>query len=177
MQKILLDDLGLQYICQTYERFSHVALILGKMVHGLAKQQSPRLLKHVVRRGVFGCMCAPLFSGPVHVGAVAAQGFTMIMRNDTASDVPSRWQRCQWWQWQLVVRVPCEHDEPWARGSLPATSSWRANVCTALYMVVLHVRGTSRYDATCACPTTHVRAKLFVSACQNPCVTTRSARA
>lgn len=49
VQKILLDDLGLQYICQTYERFSHVALILGKMVHGLAKQQSARLLKHVVR--------------------------------------------------------------------------------------------------------------------------------
>merc|ERR1712151_1272877 len=38
-----------QNICQTYERFSHVALILGKMVHGLAKQQSQRLLKHVVR--------------------------------------------------------------------------------------------------------------------------------
>lgn len=49
VQKILLDDMGLQYICQTYERFSHVALILGKMVHGLAKQQSQRLLKHVVR--------------------------------------------------------------------------------------------------------------------------------
>lgn len=49
VQKILLDDMGLQYICQTYERFSHVALILGKMVHGLAKQQSTRLLKHVVR--------------------------------------------------------------------------------------------------------------------------------
>eukprot|EP00041_Stephanoeca_diplocostata_P010615 m.169113 g.169113 ORF g.169113 m.169113 type:complete len:349 (+) comp18229_c0_seq1:154-1200(+) len=49
VQKILLDDMGLQYICQTYERFSHVALILGKMVHGLAKQQSSRLLKHVVR--------------------------------------------------------------------------------------------------------------------------------
>lgn len=49
VQKILLDDLGLQYICQTYERFSHVALILGKMVHGLAKVPSARLLKHVVR--------------------------------------------------------------------------------------------------------------------------------
>ena len=48
VQKILLDDLGLQYICQTYERFSHVALILGKMVHGLAKIPSARLLKHVV---------------------------------------------------------------------------------------------------------------------------------
>ena len=56
VQKILLDDLGLQYICQTYERFSHVALILGKMVHGLAKQQSPRLLKHVVRASRHGCL-------------------------------------------------------------------------------------------------------------------------
>ena len=37
--KILLDETGtgLSYICQTYERFSHVALILGKMVHHLAK--------------------------------------------------------------------------------------------------------------------------------------------
>lgn len=28
LQKILLDDKGLSYICQTYERFSHVAIIL-----------------------------------------------------------------------------------------------------------------------------------------------------
>ncbi|CAB4060389.1 RCD1 [Lepeophtheirus salmonis] len=31
LQKILLDDTGLFYICQTYDRFSHVAMILGKM--------------------------------------------------------------------------------------------------------------------------------------------------
>eukprot|EP01137_Pigoraptor_chileana_P011425 Opistho-2@62294 len=49
VQKILLDDIGLQYICQTYERFFHVATILGKMVHTLSKEQSARLLKHVVR--------------------------------------------------------------------------------------------------------------------------------
>lgn len=49
LQKILLDDTGLAYICQTYERFSHVAMILGKMVISLAKEQSSRLLKHVVR--------------------------------------------------------------------------------------------------------------------------------
>ena len=28
LQKILLDETGLSYICQTYERFSHVAMIL-----------------------------------------------------------------------------------------------------------------------------------------------------
>jgi CCR4-NOT transcription complex subunit 9 len=49
LQKILLDETGLSYICQTYERFSHVAMILGKMVITLAKEPSARLLKHVVR--------------------------------------------------------------------------------------------------------------------------------
>ncbi|XP_002167359.2 CCR4-NOT transcription complex subunit 9 isoform X1 [Hydra vulgaris] len=49
LQKILLDETGLSYICQTYERFSHVAMILGKMVIALAKEPSTRLLKHVVR--------------------------------------------------------------------------------------------------------------------------------
>lgn len=49
LQKILLDDSGLSYICQTYDRFSHVAMILGKMVISLAKEPSARLLKHVVR--------------------------------------------------------------------------------------------------------------------------------
>uniref|UniRef100_A0A2K5HN94 CCR4-NOT transcription complex subunit 9 n=1 Tax=Colobus angolensis palliatus TaxID=336983 RepID=A0A2K5HN94_COLAP len=42
LQKILLDD-------TTYERFSHVAMILGKMVLQLSKEPSARLLKHVVR--------------------------------------------------------------------------------------------------------------------------------
>jgi len=28
IQKILLDESGLSYICQTYERFSHVAITL-----------------------------------------------------------------------------------------------------------------------------------------------------
>lgn len=49
LQKILLDDTGLGYICQTYDRFSHVAMILGKMVIQLSKDQSARLLKHVIR--------------------------------------------------------------------------------------------------------------------------------
>jgi hypothetical protein len=49
VQKILLDELGLQYICQTYERFFAVATVLGTMVKGLVEQPSGRLLKHVVR--------------------------------------------------------------------------------------------------------------------------------
>jgi len=33
LQKILLDETGLSYICQTYERFSHVAMILVSNIH------------------------------------------------------------------------------------------------------------------------------------------------
>ncbi|VDD81097.1 unnamed protein product [Mesocestoides corti] len=49
MQKLLQDNVGLEYICQTYERFAHVAAVLSTMVDQLAKEQSLRLLKHVIR--------------------------------------------------------------------------------------------------------------------------------
>jgi CCR4-NOT transcription complex subunit 9 len=49
VQKILLDETGLQYICQTYERFYAVSTVLSNMVNQLVDQQSIRLLKHVIR--------------------------------------------------------------------------------------------------------------------------------
>lgn len=73
LQKILLDDQGLSYICTTYERFHTVASVLSKMIDQLssstdqtqkgqnadqaqntssqphASSSSGRLLKHVVR--------------------------------------------------------------------------------------------------------------------------------
>lgn len=49
VQKILLDDMGLNYICQTYERFYAVGTVLSNMVNQLVEQQSIRLLKHVIR--------------------------------------------------------------------------------------------------------------------------------
>jgi len=49
LQKVLLDDEGLQYICGTYERFQAVASVLSHMVEVLVEQQAVRLLKHVVR--------------------------------------------------------------------------------------------------------------------------------
>jgi len=49
IQKILLDDMGLNYICATYERFSTVSSVLSKMVVGLVDRPSVRLLKHIVR--------------------------------------------------------------------------------------------------------------------------------
>ncbi|KAI9758464.1 MAG: Cell differentiation protein rcd1 [Lichina confinis] len=49
VQKILLDDMGLAYICATYERFYAVGTVLSNMVSQLVEQQTVRLLKHVVR--------------------------------------------------------------------------------------------------------------------------------
>ncbi|KAG5437757.1 hypothetical protein PCANB_000470 [Pneumocystis canis] len=49
VQKILADDMGLAYICQTYERFYAVGTVLSNMVGQLVENQVHRLLKHVVR--------------------------------------------------------------------------------------------------------------------------------
>jgi len=49
VQKILLDDGGLNYICATAERFFAVGAVLGNMVSMLAEQPSVRLLKHIIR--------------------------------------------------------------------------------------------------------------------------------
>lgn len=66
VQKILLDETGLTYICHTYERFYAVGTVLSNMVNQLVETQAVRLLKHVVRcylrlsdnvRYVFTCHC------------------------------------------------------------------------------------------------------------------------
>ncbi|XP_028760325.1 CCR4-NOT transcription complex subunit 9 [Neltuma alba] len=49
VQKILLDDVGLDYICTTAERFFAVGRVLASMVQALAEQPSSRLLKHIIR--------------------------------------------------------------------------------------------------------------------------------
>jgi CCR4-NOT transcription complex subunit 9 len=49
VQKILLDEIGLSYICATPERFYAVSTVLSIMVAMLKEQSSPRLLKHIVR--------------------------------------------------------------------------------------------------------------------------------
>eukprot|EP01089_Gocevia_fonbrunei_P014253 TRINITY_DN3863_c0_g1_i1.p1 TRINITY_DN3863_c0_g1~~TRINITY_DN3863_c0_g1_i1.p1 ORF type:complete len:311 (+),score=43.28 TRINITY_DN3863_c0_g1_i1:51-983(+) len=49
IQKILLDDVGLNYICATYERFYAVSTVLTNMVGTLVETPSQRLLKHIIR--------------------------------------------------------------------------------------------------------------------------------
>ena len=49
VQKILLDDVGLAYVCATAERFVAVSTVLGTMVRVLVETPSHRLLKHIIR--------------------------------------------------------------------------------------------------------------------------------
>jgi len=49
VQKILLDDQGLSYICATAERFYTVSSVFKNMVTALEDVPSVRLLKHIVR--------------------------------------------------------------------------------------------------------------------------------
>ncbi|CAN6297549.1 unnamed protein product [Urochloa humidicola] len=49
VEKIILDDSGLKYICTTCERFFALANVLARMLEALVEQPSPRLLKHIIR--------------------------------------------------------------------------------------------------------------------------------
>lgn len=49
VQKVLLDEMGLNYICATAERFFAVSTVLSNMVQALIEVPSVRLLKHIVR--------------------------------------------------------------------------------------------------------------------------------
>eukprot|EP00347_Sterkiella_histriomuscorum_P015816 403355577 len=49
IQKILFDDQGLNYLCQTAERFFAVSTVLNNMVNSQIEKPSQRLLKHIVR--------------------------------------------------------------------------------------------------------------------------------
>ena len=49
VQKILLEETGLNYVCATAERFFAVSQVLANMVSLLTIHPSVRLLKHVVR--------------------------------------------------------------------------------------------------------------------------------
>ena len=49
VQKILLDDVGLNYICLTADRFFAVSTVLSNMITALESTPSHRLLKHIIR--------------------------------------------------------------------------------------------------------------------------------
>ena len=76
VQKILLDDNGLNYICATYERFYAVGTVLSNMVNQLVEQQTARLLKHVVR-------CFLRYGDP----SAVSRGITALLSSLTDNEV------------------------------------------------------------------------------------------
>uniref|UniRef100_A0A5S6QAP8 CCR4-NOT transcription complex subunit 9 n=1 Tax=Trichuris muris TaxID=70415 RepID=A0A5S6QAP8_TRIMR len=52
LQKMLLEDAGLSFVCDNYDRFFHVINVLGKVIYMLCSEPSARLLKQVIR-----CYC------------------------------------------------------------------------------------------------------------------------
>ncbi|KAJ0260859.1 Uncharacterized protein HA466_0040970 [Hirschfeldia incana] len=49
VQKVLLDDVGLEYMCSSADRFFALGRVFGNMITSLAEVPSPRLLKHIIR--------------------------------------------------------------------------------------------------------------------------------
>ncbi|PCH44395.1 cell differentiation proteins Rcd1-like protein [Wolfiporia cocos MD-104 SS10] len=95
VQKILLDETGLTYICHTYERFYAVGTVLSNMVNQLVETQAVRLLKHVVRcylrlsdnlrRALRQCLPEPLrdqtFSALLKGDMVTKRCLTTLLNN------------------------------------------------------------------------------------------------
>eukprot|EP00850_Spirogloea_muscicola_P014839 SM000109S14153 [mRNA] locus=s109:232912:235182:- [translate_table: standard] len=78
VQKILLDDVGLAYICATAERFFAVGAVLASMVAMLAEQPSVRLLKHIIR-------CYLRLSDNPRAGEALRQCLPELLRDSTFS--------------------------------------------------------------------------------------------
>lgn len=76
VQKILLDEIGLSYICATAERFYAVSQVLNNMIVLLIQAPSVRLLKHIVR-------CYLRLSDNLRAREALKQCLPMSLRDDT----------------------------------------------------------------------------------------------
>ena len=76
VQKILLDEIGLSYVCATAERFYAVSTVLNNMIECLVSSPSVRLLKHIVR-------CYLRLSDNVRARDALRQALPSSLRDDT----------------------------------------------------------------------------------------------
>eukprot|EP00252_Welwitschia_mirabilis_P009494 TRINITY_DN2212_c0_g1_i3.p1 TRINITY_DN2212_c0_g1~~TRINITY_DN2212_c0_g1_i3.p1 ORF type:complete len:286 (-),score=47.32 TRINITY_DN2212_c0_g1_i3:518-1375(-) len=98
VQKILLDDVGLAYICATAERFFAVGAVLGNMVSSLAEQPSTRLLKHIIR-------CYLRLSENPRACEALKNCLPEILRDATFSSCLREDQTTRRWLTQLIYNV------------------------------------------------------------------------
>lgn len=81
LQKILLDDVGLQYICATMKRFYAVTNVLKDMVDQLTLHTPPgRLLKHIIR-------CYLRLSDNLEARRLLQQALPQKLRDNTFTEV------------------------------------------------------------------------------------------
>jgi CCR4-NOT transcription complex subunit 9 len=76
VQKMLLDEIGLSYVCATAERFYAVSTVLNNMISLLVSNPSVRLLKHIVR-------CYLRLSDNVRAREALRQCLPNSLRDDT----------------------------------------------------------------------------------------------
>lgn len=103
VQKVLLDEMGLQYVCATGERFYAVSAVLNNMIELLTMNPSVRLLKHIVR-------CYLRLSDNVQARDALNQCLPMSLRDETFASALRDDPTVKKWLSQLlsVVGPPVE---------------------------------------------------------------------
>lgn len=98
VQKILLDEMGLNYICATAERFYAVSTVLSNMVAVLVEQPSTRLLKHIVR-------CYLRLSDNLRAREALRQCLPDALRDNTFSNALKDDPTTKRWLTQLLFNI------------------------------------------------------------------------
>lgn len=103
IQKILLDDAGLTYVCATAERFYAVSFVLNSMVSKLQESPSVRLLKHIVR-------CYLRLSENIKARDALRQCLPAALRNNTFIAVLKNEETVLRWHSQLLKNLEISED-------------------------------------------------------------------
>jgi CCR4-NOT transcription complex subunit 9 len=98
VQKVLLDEMGLQYVCATGERFYAVSAVLNNMIDHLTVNPSVRLLKHIVR-------CYLRLSDNPQARDALKECLPMTLRDETFANVLRDDLTVKKWLSQLLVVV------------------------------------------------------------------------
>lgn len=117
VQKVLLDEMGLQYVCATGERFYAVATVLSNMMELLTLNPSVRLLKHIVR-------CYLRLSDNLQAREALSKCLPSTLRDDTFAAVLRDDVTVKKWLNQLLSVVgPGSPSPPPSSTATPSTSS------------------------------------------------------
>ncbi|PHT96734.1 Cell differentiation protein RCD1 -like protein [Capsicum chinense] len=118
LQKILLDDAGLDYICTRAVRFFDVAQALGNMVGELVEQPSSRLMKYIIR-------CYLRLSDNPRSCVALGSCLPDMLRDTTFSSCLREDPVTRMWLQELLQKVDGNLDALQAGGSLSRIHSTR----------------------------------------------------